>query len=115
MDRELEEAPAGQLPAKEYDYLLSMPLWALSEEKIQELQNLLKEKLTEYEGLKATHIYVLWDRDLEAFLKALSNQEELDERDRLAHKSGKADGGKRKKAKAGQKEEKKKVDKVMKK
>jgi hypothetical protein len=33
----MEEAPVGQLPAKEYDYLLSMPLWALSEEKIQEL------------------------------------------------------------------------------
>jgi hypothetical protein len=72
--------------------------------------------LREYEDLKSTHIYVLWDRDLEAFLKALSNQEEQDERDRLAHKSGKVDGGKRKKVKAGQKEEKKKAEnKIMKK
>lgn len=49
-----------------------MPLWSLSEEKIQELNNHLKEKLKEYEELKSTHIHTLWDRDLESFLKALT-------------------------------------------
>jgi DNA topoisomerase-2 len=35
-DGEEEEAP-GVTPAREYDYLLSMPLWALSEERVAEL------------------------------------------------------------------------------
>ena len=34
---EEEEAPSGELKISEYDYLLSMPLWSLSEEKVAEL------------------------------------------------------------------------------
>lgn len=32
-----EIVEAGEVSPKEYDYLLTMPLWALSEEKIEEL------------------------------------------------------------------------------
>lgn len=49
-----------------------MPLWSLSEEKIQELKNQLNEKLKEYNALQSTHIHTLWDRDLQSFLKALT-------------------------------------------
>lgn len=34
---EQEEVADGEINPKEYDYLLSMPLWSLSEEKVQEL------------------------------------------------------------------------------
>lgn len=81
----------GEVPAKEYDYLLTMPLWSLSEEKVAELNRQLDEKKDDHDELEATHIHTLWDRDLDALLEVLQKQEELDERDRLAHK-GRAAG-----------------------
>lgn len=32
-----EEEEVGEIPQKEYDYLLTMPLWSLTEEKVEEL------------------------------------------------------------------------------
>lgn len=32
-----EEIKEDEIPSKDYDYLLSMPLWSLTEEKIEEL------------------------------------------------------------------------------
>jgi len=32
-----EELKEEEIPAKDYDYLLSMPLWSLTEERIEEL------------------------------------------------------------------------------
>lgn len=90
-----------------------MPLWSLSEEKVAELNRQLDGKKDDHDELEATHIHGLWDRDLEALLEALGKQEDLDERDRLAHK-GRAvgSGGKkapRRRAKAGAKDEEAKV------
>lgn len=59
----------------------------MSEEKVAELNRQLDEKKDDHDELEATHIHTLWDRDLDAFLEALGKQEELDERDRLAHKT----------------------------
>jgi len=61
------------------------------------------EKKSEHDELQQTHIYRLWDRDLDAFLEALAKQEEKDERDRLAHK-GLKNEGKRKRVAAKKKE-----------
>lgn len=66
-----EEIEDGGIPAREYDYLLTMPLWNLSEERVEELQRLLKEKKKEYDALDAMHIFDLWERDLDKFLVAL--------------------------------------------
>jgi DNA topoisomerase-2 len=95
----------GQIPAKEYDYLLTMPLWSLSDEKIKELNRQMDEKKDDHDQLDKTHVYTLWDNDLEDFLEALQKQEDKDERDRLAHKGVKNEGKKvgRKKAAAGKK------------
>lgn len=94
-----EELEAGDVDPKEYDYLLSMPLWSLSEEKIEELTRQMQNKKDDHDELKGTHIHTIWNKDLDTFLEALSKQEEKDERDRLAHKGmvneGKK-GGKRK-------------------
>ena len=54
-DEEMEEE--GQVPVKEYDYLLTMPLWSLSEEKIEELNKLMNEKKDEHHTLEKTHIH----------------------------------------------------------
>jgi len=89
-----EAVPAGATPPKEYDYLLTMPLWALSEEKIEELTAQMNKKKDEHDQLSATHIHTLWGEDLDALLAALGKQEEEDERDRLAHKTLKNEGKK---------------------
>ena len=36
-EEEMEDEDGDGISPKEYDYLLSMPLWALSEEKVEEL------------------------------------------------------------------------------
>ena len=87
------ELDEGAVAPREYDYLLSMPLWSLSEEKVLELEAQMKTKKDDQDTLEATHIHTLWDRDLDAFLAALRIQEEKDEKDRLAHKGMKASGG----------------------
>ena len=107
--QEEEKVDEGEVAPKEYDYLLTMPLWSLSDEKVEELTTQMNNKKHDHDTLAATHIHTLWDRDLDAFLEALQKQEEIDERDRLAHKGLKATaGGKRvrKKAAAAPKKDK---------
>lgn len=54
----------------------------------------MKKKHQEFEILKKTHIYDLWNKDLDDFLAALEKYEEQEERDRKAHKQ-KADANDR--------------------
>lgn len=90
-----ENLQAGDVPQKEYDYLLSMPIFNLTEEKVEELQKLLKDKRAEYDRLLEMHIFEIWNNDLDAFLEALQKHEDQEERDRLAHKGGTAGGGRK--------------------
>lgn len=95
-----DEVAAGETPPREYDYLLTMPLWSLSEEKVAELSKQMHDKKDDHDQLEATHTHTIWERDLDAFLVALDKQEEKDEKDRLAHKGVKVEGkGARAKAK----------------
>ena len=74
----------GQVQPKEYDYLLSMPLWSLSLEKVEELTCTMNKKKDEHDALAARHINSLWTEDLDSLLIALEKQEEIDEsRDRF--------------------------------
>ena len=77
---------SASVTQKEYDYLLSMPMWSLSQEKVQDLNSQMQTKQTEYNALKNTHPHHLWETDLKTFLDALDKQEDSDERDRLAVK-----------------------------
>ena len=92
----------GEVSPKEYDYLLTMPILNLTEEKVQDLQRQLKEKRVEYDRLAAMHIYEMWVRDLDNFLAELDKYEMLEEKDRLAHQNaenkGKGGKGRRKAA-----------------
>lgn len=49
--------PPGGVSPKEFDYLLTMPLWSLSDEKVNELMDQMNKKKNEYETLKGTHIH----------------------------------------------------------
>lgn len=62
----------GEVSPKEYDYLLSMPLWSLCKERIDELTAQMNKKKDEHDMLEGTHINELWDRDLDEFLTALT-------------------------------------------
>ena len=42
--RDEDELEAGQVSAKEYDYLLGMALWALTEERVEQLIREMNEK-----------------------------------------------------------------------
>lgn len=71
MKDEDNNVPAGEVAPKEFDYLLTMPLWSLSEERIIDLNNQMKTKKNEYDRLEGTHIHAIWDKDLDQFLEAL--------------------------------------------
>ena len=104
-----------KVPIKEYDYLLNMNLWSLTQEKIEELlkQKELKEK--ELETLEKTEVETLWDNDLDNLEEELTKYEKQEEEDRLLAqklnkgKSGaiakKRRGGGRKKKKSEEKSE----------
>lgn len=52
-----------------YDYLLSMTLYALTKEKLEDLHAELKREKTKYTDLKNTSPDDLWIREIDAFLK----------------------------------------------
>jgi DNA topoisomerase-2 len=85
----------GEVKPSEYDYLLTMPMWSLCEEKVEELIEQMKKKKRELDILKETHIYTLWNRDLDEFLKALDKYEAEEERDRKAHEKQKGETNQR--------------------
>lgn len=61
LNQEQEEAvPEGEVHPKEYDYLLTMPLWSLSQEKVEELTIVMEAKKLEHDSLAATHFHQLW-------------------------------------------------------
>lgn len=93
-----DELEVGQVSAKEYDYLLSMALWSLTEEKVEQLIRQMNEKKVEHDALAAKHIYTLWTEDLDAFEAELEVVWAKEEEERLRH-GGVKNEGKRKGAK----------------
>lgn len=71
------------VPAKEYDYLLSMPLWSLTYERVNDILNKKEDKLKEIEILKETKEEALWENDLANFVKVLDEVEAKEEDERL--------------------------------
>jgi DNA topoisomerase-2 len=51
-----------------YDYLLSMPIWNLTQEKVQQLEKERNEKQAQLDELLSTAVKDLWVRDLDEFL-----------------------------------------------
>ena len=61
----------GEINPKEYDYLLSMPMWSLTEERVNQLLRQMYDKKDEHDALNAKTIYQLWSEDLDAFIVEL--------------------------------------------
>jgi DNA topoisomerase II len=65
VQEEEEKLNEGEIPAKEYDYLLTMQIMSLTEERVIEMEKLMKDKKDEHDRLEKMHIYELWQGDLD--------------------------------------------------
>ena len=92
-EEEEERVAPGEISIKEYDYLLTMQILSLTEERVIELEKQMRDKRAEYELLQKMHIFEIWQNDLANFLDELDKYEEQEEKDRLAHTAA-AKGGK---------------------
>ena len=52
-----------------------MQIMSLTEERVVELEKLMKEKKEEHDRLEKMHIFELWQNDLEKFLVELDKYE----------------------------------------
>merc|ERR1719515_391025 len=105
-ETEEEEEPAETKESKgtektDYDYLLGMPLWSLTFEKVEEIKKQLEAKSKELDIVKKTSIEKMWDRDLEALGNVLDEMDAL-EKEEAANASRIAEN-RRKKAASMQK------------
>ncbi|CAD7943152.1 unnamed protein product [Amoebophrya sp. A120] len=73
-------AAAGGGHGQGYEYLLSMTLWSLTQEKAAELRGQFEEKEREVNTLEKTAPEEIWTRDLDDLVKTLS---ELDAKDKI--------------------------------
>lgn len=71
---------------RDFDYLLSMPLWSLTLERVEQLRRELENKQKDLCVLQNTRVTDLWERDLSEFERGLSDHEE---RERLEIETGK--------------------------
>ena len=62
-----EELKEGEVSAKEFEYLLSMPMWSVTEERVEQLIRQMNEKKQEHDALLDKHPHDLWREDLDAF------------------------------------------------
>ncbi|OMH85453.1 DNA topoisomerase 2 [Zancudomyces culisetae] len=88
----------GAPKAKDYDYLLSMPIWNLTAEKVEKLIKERDDCLMKLDTLLAKTPKDLWNSDLDDFLsgwEAVLQNHENNERDELLAKKKHARGGKR--------------------
>ena len=78
------ETEAGLVvPSKEYDYLLGMPLWSLTFEKVEALKKEFESKKGILEILKNTTIYEMWIRDLDELVAMIEFAWQEEENERL--------------------------------
>ncbi|KAK5660493.1 hypothetical protein OQA88_13041 [Cercophora sp. LCS_1] len=65
--------------ARDYDYLLSMPIWSLTLERLEKLKNQIEAKKAEWEELNALSEKDLWCKDLDEFVDEWEAQLKLDD------------------------------------
>merc|ERR1719300_1923355 len=100
-----EAAPSqgGKEKGPDYDYLLGMPMWNLTQEKKEEIIKKRDEKSQELKKLQGTTKEQLWERDLDEFstkldeVEAKEAEENAGESTTVAEAGGKRKGGKAKK------------------
>nr|AAS90120.1 DNA topoisomerase type 2 [Tetrahymena thermophila] len=70
------ETNPNEINAKEYNYLLSLPMWSLTYEKVEEIKQEQKNKQDELDKLVATEVIDIWKEDLKNFIECLDQIEE---------------------------------------
>ena len=76
-EQEDEEAGLGG-GGRDYDYLLSMPIWSLTTERLDKLKSQIAAKKAEHDELNALSEKDLWCKDLDAFVEEWEEQLRLD-------------------------------------
>ncbi|KAL6884131.1 type II DNA topoisomerase [Trichoderma longibrachiatum] len=66
-EEEDEDDEEGEESGRDYDYLLSMPIWSLTAERLEKLKDAIRRKKAEYDELEAKSEKDLWCEDLAAF------------------------------------------------
>ncbi|GAB1316637.1 DNA topoisomerase 2 [Madurella fahalii] len=74
-DADEDEASGG---ARDYDYLLSMPIWSLTTERLEKLKAQIAAKKAQYDELDALSEKDLWIKDLDEFAAEWDTQLKLD-------------------------------------
>jgi len=98
---EEEPKPTGKEakePKSGFDYLLGMPLWSLTYERVEDLRKQAKEKTQELTDLQNTTPETLWERDLDAIVAELNRMDE--EEEEMRKEEGRLRAGKRSRPKA---------------
>ena len=91
-DPDSQEVQGGREKGPDYDYLLGMPMWNLTQEKKDEICRKRDDKQQELERLKATTKEQLWETDLEEFSLKLDEVEAKETAEAAAAPGG-GDGG----------------------
>jgi DNA topoisomerase-2 len=71
---------------------MSMPLWSLTEERVNDLINQMNKKKDEHDTLAKRHIYELWNADISEMLTVLDAVEIQEEKERAAQGGLKNEG-----------------------
>ena len=80
MDEENDDEEA-EVSAKEYNYLLSMPIWSLTFEKVEQLKREYEKKAEELVILRNTAISNMYEKDLDLVLRILGEVEDKEQTD----------------------------------
>ena len=78
-DNEPKEKDDGKGP--DYDYLLGMPMWDLTQEKKDKICKQRDTKNTELKKLKATTINTMWTKDLDEFIAKFDEVEKQEKKE----------------------------------
>ncbi|TAQ90008.1 hypothetical protein B7494_g1650 [Chlorociboria aeruginascens] len=74
VENEEEVAPDEDSGARDFDYLLGLPIWSLTQERIDKLKQQMINKNAEFEELKNLSEKDLWCQDLDAFIAEWETQ-----------------------------------------
>jgi len=89
-DPDSQEVQGGKEKGPDYDYLLGMPMWNLTQEKKDEICRKRDDKQQELEKLKSTTKEELWEADLEEFMQKL---DEVEAKEAAEDAAAPGDGG----------------------
>ncbi|CAK9036442.1 DNA topoisomerase 2 (DNA topoisomerase II) [Durusdinium trenchii] len=98
-------------PKSGFDYLLGMPIWSLTWERVEDLRKQLKEKTAELTDLQNSTPEALWEKDLDVVVAELDRMDE--EEDEMKKEEGRLRSGKRTKSRAKPKAKGAKEDEPM--